>query len=39
MVKEDEGHGFVNPDNVVDMFNAVDHFLEKHVSLGKHLGT
>ena len=32
MVKEDEGHGFVNPDNVIDMFNAVDRFLEKHLS-------
>jgi dipeptidyl aminopeptidase/acylaminoacyl peptidase len=33
MVKEDEGHGFVNPDNVIDMFNTVDRFLAKH--LGK----
>ncbi|BBZ18008.1 S9 family peptidase [Mycolicibacterium gadium] len=33
MVKEDEGHGFVNPDNVIDMFNAVDRFLARH--LGK----
>ncbi|MDG5481697.1 S9 family peptidase [Mycolicibacterium gadium] len=33
MVKEDEGHGFVNPDNVIDMFNAVDRFLASH--LGK----
>lgn len=32
MIKEDEGHGFVNPDNVIDMFNAVDRFLEKHLS-------
>jgi dipeptidyl aminopeptidase/acylaminoacyl peptidase len=31
MVKEDEGHGFVNPDNVIDMFNAVDRFLQKHL--------
>ncbi|MFI5507950.1 S9 family peptidase [Mycobacterium sp. NPDC051804] len=31
MVKEDEGHGFVNPDNVIDMWNAVDRFLAKHL--------
>jgi dipeptidyl aminopeptidase/acylaminoacyl peptidase len=31
MVKEDEGHGFVNPDNTIDMWNAVDLFLEKHL--------
>lgn len=27
LVKEDEGHGFVNPDNVVDMWRAIDRFL------------
>ena len=31
MVKEDEGHGFVNPDNVIDMFRAVDRFLAEHL--------
>ncbi|BBX09715.1 S9 family peptidase [Mycolicibacterium aichiense] len=31
MVKEDEGHGFVNPNNTIDMWNAVDRFLEKHL--------
>jgi dipeptidyl aminopeptidase/acylaminoacyl peptidase len=31
MVKQDEGHGFVNPDNTIDMWNAVDRFLEKHL--------
>ena len=31
MVKEDEGHGFVNPENVIDMFNAVDVFLATHL--------
>jgi len=36
MVKEDEGHGFVNPDNTIDMFNAVDRFLAKH--LGNEVG-
>ena len=27
MVKDDEGHGFVNPDNVIDMYQAVERFL------------
>jgi dipeptidyl aminopeptidase/acylaminoacyl peptidase len=36
MVKEDEGHGFVNPDNVIDMFNAVDRFLATHLGERKH---
>lgn len=31
MIKEDEGHGFVNPGNVIDMWNAVDQFLDKHL--------
>ena len=31
MVKQDEGHGFVNPDNTIDMWNAVDRFLDKHL--------
>ena len=31
MVKDDEGHGFVNPDNVIDMFTAVDRFLAQHL--------
>jgi dipeptidyl aminopeptidase/acylaminoacyl peptidase len=31
MVKEDEGHGFVNPDNVIDMWQAVDRFLGDHL--------
>ena len=31
MVKEDEGHGFVNPDNVIDMYHAVDRFLAEHL--------
>ena len=35
MVKEDEGHGFVNPDNVIDMFKAVDRFLGEHLGDGK----
>ena len=31
MVKEDEGHGFVNPDNSIDMYHAVERFLAKHL--------
>ncbi|OFJ52937.1 S9 family peptidase [Mycolicibacterium grossiae] len=31
MVKDDEGHGFVNPDNSIDMYHAVDRFLAEHL--------
>jgi dipeptidyl aminopeptidase/acylaminoacyl peptidase len=31
MVKHDEGHGFVNPENVIDMWRAVDRFLAEHL--------
>ncbi|MBJ7339562.1 S9 family peptidase [Mycolicibacterium sp.] len=31
MVKEDEGHGFLNPDNSIDMYHAVERFLAKHL--------
>ncbi len=31
MVKDDEGHGFVNPDNQIDMYHAVERFLAKHL--------
>lgn len=31
MVKDDEGHGFVNPDNVIDLYHAVDRFLAEHL--------
>jgi dipeptidyl aminopeptidase/acylaminoacyl peptidase len=31
MVKDDEGHGFVNPENVIDMWRAVDRFLAEHL--------
>lgn len=31
MVKEDEGHGFVNHENTIDMFDAVDRFLAEHL--------
>ncbi|MGV0627703.1 alpha/beta fold hydrolase [Mycolicibacter minnesotensis] len=31
LVKHDEGHGFVNPNNVIDMFKTVDRFLATHL--------
>ncbi len=31
MVKEDEGHGFLNPDNQIDMYHAVERFLAEHL--------
>ncbi|ULN46611.1 S9 family peptidase [Mycolicibacterium goodii] len=31
MVKSDEGHGFVNPENNIDMFHAVERFLAEHL--------
>ncbi len=31
MVKEDEGHGFLNPDNNIDMYRAVERFLATHL--------
>ncbi|MGW0159391.1 alpha/beta fold hydrolase [Mycobacterium sp. NPDC003323] len=31
MVKQDEGHGFVNPDNNIDMYHAVERFLAEHL--------
>jgi dipeptidyl aminopeptidase/acylaminoacyl peptidase len=30
-VKGDEGHGFVNPENVIDLWRAVDRFLGEHL--------
>ncbi|MGW4096658.1 alpha/beta fold hydrolase [Mycobacterium sp. NPDC004974] len=35
MVKDDEGHGFVNPGNVIDMFKTVDRFLGAHLGDGR----
>lgn len=29
--KEDEGHGFLNPDNQIDMYHAVERFLAEHL--------
>ncbi|MER5419590.1 S9 family peptidase [Streptosporangium roseum] len=37
MVKDNEGHGFVNPDNNIDMYRAADRFLARH--LGGRLDT
>lgn len=31
MVKADEGHGFLNPDNQIDMNHAVERFLARHL--------
>ena len=31
MVKENEGHGFLNPDNNIDMYHAVERFLAEHL--------
>jgi dipeptidyl aminopeptidase/acylaminoacyl peptidase len=31
LVKEDEGHGFLNPDNNIDMYHAVEKFLAEHL--------
>lgn len=31
IVKDDEGHGFVNPENQIDMFRAVERFLAEHL--------
>ncbi|WP_433544363.1 prolyl oligopeptidase family serine peptidase (plasmid) [Streptomyces sp. CA-294286] len=37
MVKDNEGHGFVNPENNIDMYHAADRFLARH--LGTRRGT
>ncbi|KXP00757.1 peptidase [Tsukamurella pseudospumae] len=31
MIKADEGHGFVNPENTIDMFRATERFLAEHL--------
>lgn len=31
IVKDDEGHGFVNPDNQIDLYHAVERFLGEHL--------
>lgn len=35
MIKHDEGHGFINPDNVIDMYKTVDRFLAEHLGDGR----
>ncbi|MFN6552316.1 alpha/beta fold hydrolase [Mycolicibacterium septicum] len=35
MIKHDEGHGFVNPNNVIDMYKTVDRFLAEHLGGGR----
>ncbi|MFJ6852150.1 alpha/beta fold hydrolase [Streptomyces sp. NPDC091271] len=32
MVKDNEGHGFVNPENNIDMYRMADRFLARHLS-------
>ena len=31
LVKDDEGHGFLNPDNQIDLYHAVERFLAQHL--------
>ncbi|MDX1892318.1 S9 family peptidase [Mycolicibacterium sp. 050158] len=31
LLKQDEGHGFLNPDNQIDMYGAVERFLARHL--------
>ncbi|GAA1002603.1 S9 family peptidase [Nocardiopsis tropica] len=31
MIKSDEGHGFVNPENVIEMYRAAEGFLARHL--------
>jgi dipeptidyl aminopeptidase/acylaminoacyl peptidase len=31
IVKEDEGHGFVKPENRMDVYRAVERFLATHL--------
>ncbi|MDX1870760.1 S9 family peptidase [Mycolicibacterium sp. 120266] len=31
LVKDDEGHGFLNPDNQMDLYHAVERFLAQHL--------
>ncbi|MGH3726137.1 MAG: S9 family peptidase [Mycobacterium sp.] len=36
MVKEDEGHGFLNPENQIDLYRATERFLAQHLG-GRHV--
>jgi dipeptidyl aminopeptidase/acylaminoacyl peptidase len=31
MVKDDEGHGFANPENKLDLYRAMEQFFAKHL--------
>ncbi len=31
MIKEDEGHGFLNPENTIDLYRAAERFLGRHL--------
>ena len=31
MVKDDEGHGFLNPENQIDLYRAAERFLARHL--------
>jgi dipeptidyl aminopeptidase/acylaminoacyl peptidase len=31
LVKDNEGHGFVNPDNLIELYHAVERFLAQHL--------
>ncbi|MFD3683787.1 S9 family peptidase [Nocardiopsis sp. NPDC058631] len=31
MLKEDEGHGFLNPENQIDLYRAAERFLSRHL--------
>ncbi|MFF3641679.1 alpha/beta fold hydrolase [Streptomyces sp. NPDC002564] len=36
LVKEDEGHGFVNPENNIDAYRTADRFLARHLGTAPH---
>jgi dipeptidyl aminopeptidase/acylaminoacyl peptidase len=31
LVKDDEGHGFINPENQIDFYRTAEHFLARHL--------
>ncbi|MFG1792544.1 alpha/beta fold hydrolase [Nocardia sp. NPDC049149] len=31
LIKDDEGHGFLNPENAIDLYRAIDRFLAEHL--------
>ncbi|GAA2067430.1 S9 family peptidase [Streptomyces albiaxialis] len=38
LVKENEGHGFVNPENNIDVYRAADRFLARHLGAPRPAG-